>query len=88
MSDVGWPSRLPSSLRKEGGTPAPLWLNFSPASALGRTLFLVLVIVSLSGCVSTPEGSKFNPIEGAKRIDQNIDATIDHLQDRKHVDTF
>jgi len=51
-----------------------------------RALALVLAAISLAGCVSTPEGTKFNPVEGAKRMDENIDATIDRLQSRVHDD--
>ena len=49
---------------------------------------LVLAFVPLGGCVSTPEGRKFNPIEGARRIDDNIGASIDRLQSSVHNDSI
>ena len=51
-----------------------------------RLLILLLALVPLAGCISTPQGRKFDPIEGAKHIDDNIDATIDRLQSRVHND--
>ena len=47
-----------------------------------------MMIVPLAGCVSTPEGKKFDPIEGAKRVDEYIDGTIERLQARTHEDRF
>ena len=53
-----------------------------------RELLIILAIILLAGCVSTPEGRKLDPIEGAKRIDENIDVSIEKLQSRTHDDNF
>lgn len=51
-----------------------------------RVLLLVLAFLPLSGCVSTPKGTKFDPIEGVKRLDENLDSTINRMQDRSYND--
>ncbi|TSA34943.1 MAG: hypothetical protein D4R65_05470 [Verrucomicrobiaceae bacterium] len=52
-----------------------------PTSAL---LLLILAFMPLAGCVSTPKGSKFDPVEGVKRLDESLDTTINRLQDRSY----
>jgi len=62
--------------------------NLSTATPISkRALLLVLALLSLTGCVSTPQGTKFDPIEGGKRLNQNLDTTIDRLQDRSYQDS-
>jgi len=64
-------------------------MNLKPSAAFfKRSLFLVLAILLLAGCVSTPEGRKFDPIQGAKRMDECLDMSIDRLQSRTHEDKF
>jgi len=58
-------------------TSAPVFL---------RVLLLVLVLLSQAGCVSTPQGTKFDPIEGSRRLNNNLDESIDRLQDRSYQD--
>jgi len=60
---------------------------FTPA--LKRALLLALPLISLVGCVSTPQGGrKFDPLEGAKRFDDNLDMTIDRMQRRTYDDRY
>lgn len=51
-----------------------------------RALLLLLAFFPMTGCVSTPQGAKFDPIEGARRFDEKLDATIDRLGDRSYHD--
>jgi len=51
-------------------------------------LFLSLALVSLAGCVTTPSGKRFDPVEGVKRLDENVENTIDRMQTRDHDDRF
>lgn len=45
---------------------------------------LLLTLLPLTGCVSTPKGSKFDPVEGVKRLDESLDTTINRLQDKSY----
>ena len=58
-------------------TSAPVFL---------RVLLIALVLLSHVGCVSTPQGTKFDPIEGSRRLDDNLGKSIDRLQDRSYQD--
>ena len=49
-------------------------------------LLLAVALLAMTGCVSTPQGAKFDPIEGGKRLNENLDKTIDRLQDRSYQD--
>ena len=49
-------------------------------------LLLAAALLAMTGCVSTPQGTKFDPIEGGRRLNENIDTTIDRLQDRSYHD--
>ena len=51
-----------------------------------RVLLLALVLLSHAGCVSTPQGTKFDPIEGGRRLDDSLGKSIDRLQDRSYQD--
>ena len=51
-----------------------------------RALLLALVLLSHAGRVSTPQGTKFDPIEGSRRLNHNLDESIDRLQDRSYQD--
>ena len=51
-----------------------------------RVLLLALVLLPHAGCVSTPLGTKFDPIEGSRRFNDNLDKSIDRLQDRSYQD--
>ena len=58
-------------------TFAPFFLRF---------VLLAHVLLSHAGCVSTPLGTKFDPIEGSRRFNDNLDKSIDRLQDRSYQD--
>lgn len=60
-------------------------LKTSPQVFL-RALLLALVLLPAAGCVSTPLGTKFDPIEGGRRFNDNLDKSIDRLQDRSYQD--
>ena len=57
-----------------------------PPPVLLRVLLLALVLMPHAGCVSTPQGTKFDPIEGGRRFNDNLDKSIDRLQDRSYQD--
>lgn len=49
---------------------------------------LLLALLPMMGCVSTPQGTTFDPIEGGRRFNEKLDATLERLGDRSYHDTF
>ena len=81
-------ANVPQREMAKGAQGMKYSLGNIPFSAFMRELLFILAIILLAGCVSTPEGRKLDPIEGAKRIDENIDVSIEKLQSRTHDDNF
>lgn len=46
----------------------------------------LLALLLLAGCVSTPQGKKFDPVAGIKRLDEDLDSTVNRWQDRSYHD--
>jgi hypothetical protein len=51
-----------------------------------KAFLLILALLPITGCVSTPQGSKFDPIAGVKSLDEDLDTTINRWQDRSYRD--
>jgi len=47
---------------------------------------MALSLLLMAGCVSTPLGTKFDPVEGVRHLDDNLETTINRWQDRTYHD--
>ena len=79
-------NRILEKRDSSGIFPVPARLIFFTNMDLKRLVFLLPVLVLFPGCVATPEGTKFDPVEGSRRINNNLDTTINRLQDRSYDD--